>query len=83
MNKLGRLFQIITLSIFVMMSGCSYNNVYEIDKTADGKTEEIIGIHNIYDAGANNVNILFIHGMGFHPPEKELGKGGGDAALSK
>lgn len=76
MNKLECLFKIILLSISVSMLGCSYNNISEVDKTADGEPERIVGIQDLYRAGANNVNILFIHGMGYHPLKKELGEKG-------
>lgn len=50
----------------IIVSGCSINNVYEID-TVDNSPAEFEGIEDLYSNRVNTVNILFVHGMGYHP----------------
>ena len=54
------------------LGGCSYNNVYKVDLDDAGTPENIIGLSDLYEEGAKNINVVFIHGMGYHPIEKEL-----------
>ena len=69
-------FSFIYLSLLsLFLYGCSYNNVYEIDKK-NGSYENIEGIQDLYNSGAKNVNIVFIHGMGHHPQDDEFKKNG-------
>ncbi|WP_367989484.1 hypothetical protein AB2S62_19840 [Vibrio sp. NTOU-M3] len=65
---------IITLLSLLLIISCSYNNVYSISNRESG--EQIQGIKGRYDSGASTVNIVFIHGMGFHPLEEELADNG-------
>ena len=72
MKKITNLAQIFILFISLLMLGCTRNNVYEIDNDEHNVTERIIGIKELYDAGAKSVNVVFIHGMGYHPIEEEV-----------
>ena len=79
MNIKANLFHIIILLIALMMTGCSFNNVYKIDgENVDRSTstKTIQGISDLYISGAKNVNIMFIHGMGYNPIEKDTAPGG-------